>query len=405
MLSFFSDADLANPYPAYAALREQGPLLRSQAFFGGAWLVTRFSDVESALKDRRLSARRTGGWLNRCGPQARSELSSFQQLFSRALLFQDAPDHHRLRCALAPGFKSSAWTNVPQYIQDFVHQQLSLIAPGDSFDFIDTIARPLPARVVAHLMGLDNAPIEKLGPWSADIAAFLGHPDPDFSLAHAAQWATLQMAEMFQEALRLRQRDHSWAQASDWLSLLLQAKAQGQIKSLEEMLAQCVMLLFAGHETTRHLLGNGLYLLASAPTVWQKLRDKPALLPLAIREMLRFESPVQYTGRRVAEGFEWHGQRLERGDLVVPLIGSAHRDPAVFPDPDEFQWNRQGVHHLAFGSGPHACIGALLTMIEAQSVFSTLLHHWPQAPHCLSEPLQTPSLLYRGFESLLLGSK
>jgi len=402
MLSCFSDANLADPYPGYAALREQGPLIPSQAFFGGAWLVTRFHDVESALKDHRLSARRTGGWLNRSAPQARRELSPLQQLFSRALLFQDAPSHHRLRRALAPGFKSSAWTDLPQRIQNFVFKQLSLAVPGGSFDFIETLARPLPARVVAHLMGLENAPIEKFGSWSADMAAFLGHPDPDFSLAQAAQSATLQMAEMFQQELRLRRRNRSWTQASDWLSLLLQAKDQGHIESLEELLAQCVMLLFAGHETTRHLLGNGLYLLASVPTVWQKLRAEPALLPLAIREMLRFESPVQYTGRRVAEAFEWHGHRLERGDLVIPLIGSAHRDSAAFSEPDEFQWNRRGVHHLAFGSGPHTCIGALLTMIEAQSVFSALLHHWPQAPHCVGAPAQMPSMLYRGFDHFVL---
>jgi hypothetical protein len=161
------------------------------------------------------------------------------------------------------------------------------------------------------------------------------------------------------------------------------------------------MLLFAGHETTRHLLANGLQLLLRHPEAWQALQQDPALIPGAVREMLRFDSPVQYTGRRVATAVSLHGQTLRRGDLVVALIGAANRDPRQHERPDEFDIARRSSPSLAFGQGPHVCIGASLTLMEAQLGFTRLLERWPglQLAETASLPLMG-SPLYRGPKEL-----
>lgn len=390
----------ADPYAAYAQLQAQGRVVRSDDFFGGACLLSHYDDVAWALKDERLSARRTGGWLNDTHECAREELAPLQHLFSRALLFQDAPEHTRLRQVLAPAFRPSAWQNLSQHISEHVHQVLDSLPANEPFDFMQAIACPIPAGVIVRLLGLQDIQTDDLMGWSNDIAAFIGHPCPDLEVGLKAQRATLALAGVFQRELVRRRRDAA-SPRSDWISLLLQAQASGQIRSAEEMLAQCVMLLFAGHETTRHLLGNGLHAVLEQPAAWAQLQSQPEGLGQALREMLRFDSPVQYTGRRVAQSFSIHGQTLQRGDLVILLIGAANRDPKVFTNPHTLQLDRRQAAHLSFGLGEHACIGAALTYLEAQAIWTVLLQRWPQ-PRLAQPPVPGRNLLYRGWERLVL---
>lgn len=402
LIPFDPSLALDDPYPAYAALRDAGPLHHSKAFFGGAWLLTRYDDVAQALKDPRLSAQRTGGWINHAGEEARTRLAPFQRLFARAMLFVDAPDHTRLRQVLTPGLRPSAWQQLAHDIAQDVDNALDALPPGQPFDFMQTFARPIPAKVVARLMGLADIRNDDFITWSDDIAAFIGHPAPDLALGQRAQRSALAMAAMFQRELQHRRASPLPAEPTDWAGLLLQAEAQGLIASTEELLAQCVMLLFAGHETTRHLLGNSVHALASRPGDWQRLQGDTRLLPGALREMLRFDSPVQYSGRRVAEPFTLHGQALARGDLVITLIGAANRDPAAYTEPDVLRIDRKEAAHLSFGTGPHVCIGAALTYLEAQAVLGALLRRWPQGPRLAGPPVRNANLLYRGFDSLPL---
>jgi cytochrome P450 len=205
------------------------------------------------------------------------------------------------------------------------------------------------------------------------LAAFIGAPMPTLALARRAQTSLLAMARYFErlsEHRRKRPRD-------DLVSRLVQAEAAGQIHAGPELLAQCAMLLFAGHETTRNLLGNGLNALLSHPAQWQRLCEERSLLPGAVRELLRYDSPVQYTGRRVITDLVLHGQALRRGDLVVALIGAANRDPQCFDRADELDITRRAGAALSFGAGPHVCIGAALTLMEAQILFGGMLRRWP----------------------------
>lgn len=388
-------AFLADPYPTYRELREAGPIHWSEEFFGGAWLLTRHADVEAALRHSAFSARRTGGWVM-TSDAARAELKPFQRMFARAMLFVDAPDHPRLRQVLNVGFQQQALNRLRPRVESMVAECLDRVDAGRDFDFLQAVARPLPANVIAGMLGIGPTDRTDFMAWADDLAAFIGAPQPNLELARSAQTSLLAMARCFETLLPRKRR----CPEDDLVSRLVQAEAAGQIRDGFESLAQCAMLLFAGYETTRHLLGNGLHVLLSHPAQWDRLRREPQLMSSAVRELLRFESPVQYTGRRVAADTVVHGRLLARGDLVLPLIGAASRDPARFDWPDTLDVARRQGSSLSFGCGPHACIGAALAVMEAEIVFGHVLQRWPALRLADSAPRWSGNAVYRGLSSL-----
>ncbi|WP_137895673.1 cytochrome P450 [Ramlibacter sp. 2FC] len=390
-------AFLADPYPAYRALREAGPIHWSEEFFGGAWLLTRHADVEGVLRDARFSAQRTGGWVNQAAAE-RGELAGFQQLFARALLFLDAPDHGRLRALLQPAFRPEALARLKPEIARIADELIDGLDDADEFDFIAQVARPLPVRVISTILGISGADRAEVMAWSDDLAAFIGAPEPTHEQARRAQASLLAMTRYFQAQISAKRE----APDDSLLSSLLQARERGEIQGEAELLAQCAMLLFAGHETTRNLLGNGLFALLSHPDQWALLQQDSSLVPGAVRELLRYDSPVQYTGRRVTTDLMLHGQRLRRGDLVLALIGAANRDPARHERPEELDITRADPGALSFGSGVHVCLGAALTRLEAEVVFGRLLARWPHLQLASTEPRWCANPAYRGLAALPL---
>lgn len=390
-------AFLDDPYPIYAALRDAGPIHWTEEFFGGAWLLTRHADVDAVLRDDlRFSAQRTGGWVMGRGEGARSELADFQRLFARAMVFVDAPNHQRLRGVMNAGFRGDALERLRPAIERWVEQRLDALDARAGFDFMEMLARPLPALVIAALMGIPDADRGEFITWSDDLAAFIGAPRPTLELARRAQASLLAMARYFAQLAPQRLCNPG----DDLVSHLALAEATGEIQAGAEMLAQCAMLLFAGYETTRNLLGNGLHALLAHPHQWQRLEQEPALLPSAVRELLRFDSPVQYTGRRVRTDLVLHGQPLRRGDLVVALIGAANRDPARYQRPDELDLARRAGASLSFGAGPHVCIGAALTLMEADLLLTRLLRRWPMLRLGDPRPCWNGNPVYRGLTAL-----
>jgi cytochrome P450 len=236
--------------------------------------------------------------------------------------------------------------------------------------------------------------------WSEDLASFIGEPQPSREQAKRAQVSLVAMSHYFDSLLALKRK----TPGDDLVSRLAAAEARGEIQDGAELLAQCAMLLFAGHETSRHLLGSGLQALLRHPAQWQRLRQEPDLLPSAVRELLRFESPVQYTGRRVTTDLMLHGQQLRRGDLVLPLIGAASRDPSRYAQPDMLDITRNEGSSLAFGSGSHTCIGAALTLMEAKIVFAQVLKRWPGLSLVDAAPRWGDKPAYRGLVTLPLRS-
>lgn len=395
-----------DPYPTYARWREAGPVHWSEDFFGGAWVLTRHADVDAVLRDdRRFSAQRTGGWVMDTlaeasvdGP-ARGELQAFQQLFARAMLFLDAPNHGRLRGVVAAAFRGDAIERLRAFVEAWLAERLERLDRLDAtagFDAIAEIARPLPAEVIARLMGIADAERPEFLAWSDVLAEFIGAPRPTLELTRRAQQALLAMAGFFDDLARQRTR----RDGDDLIGRLLQAQDAGTIVSRAELLAQCTMLLFAGHETTRNLIGNGLQALLSQRDQWERLCEAPGLVAGAVREVLRHDSPVQYTGRRVAVETEVHGRRLRRGELVVALIGAANRDPAVYDAPDRLDIGRRAGALLSFGAGPHVCIGAALSLLEAQAVIAAFARRWPGLRLASASPRRTGNPVYRGFVEL-----
>jgi cytochrome P450 len=377
----FGAAFLHDPYPVYRQLRAAGPVLWRDDVFQGAWLLTRHADVEMALRDPRFSSQRTGGWVKRIpgvdaslqGRRAQAALDAFQRLFGSAMVFLDGEDHQRVRRAMAAAFHPTQIRTLRADVERLTDELLAPLDARAGFDFIAQVARPLPSRVIALLLGIDCADEARFMAWSDDLAAFIGALQPTADQLRVAQRSLLQMVRYFDALLPARRT----APGTDLVSRLVQAEAAGEIRADGELLAQCAMLLFAGHETTRNLLGNGLYTLLAHPEAWARLRADEEGMALAVRELLRYDSPVQYTGRRVAQELTLHGTTLKRGDLVIALIGAANRDPDRFSDPDTFDIGRRAGSHLSFGSGPHVCIGAGLSLLEADVVLRAVLRRWP----------------------------
>ncbi len=401
-----NEAFLNDPYPAYRALHAEGPLHWNSEFCGGAWLLTGYADVAAVLRDPRFSVRRAGGWANSSGPGALTELREFKRIFSRSLLFVDAPQHTRLRQAMTTGFKPAALQGLAPQIQIIVDRLLDdVLAKAVSgtgqfteFDFMRDFARPLPALVIAGMLGIAAKDRKEFVAWSDDIAAFIGSPTPTLEIARRAQVSLIAMNEYFRQLLPQRRA----VLGDDLMSQLIRAEVGGGITTTKELLAQCCTLLFAGHETTRNLLGNGMLALLQHLQQWQALQAEPSLLPSALKELLRFDSPVQYTGRRLKVDVEMHSKVMRKGDLVIPLIGAANRDPAKFSDPDRLDIRRNEGAHLSFGYGPHVCIGATLTYLEAEIAMRSVIQRLPQLGLVGAAQSWSKNAVYRSLNHLPL---
>ncbi len=387
-------------------------------FFGGAWVVSDYALCEQVLRDNsRFSAARTGGWV---GSVSDADLAAdsaaengatptghqaFQRLFARAMLFVDAPQHQRLRAIMQPFFKPSELEKLRSYIEATVAQRCAAIEAASTaclaFDWIGEFARPLPAAVIVRFLGLQGvsaAEQAQFMQWSRDLAIFIGVPVADKSHWRAAQRSILQMAAFFSRVFT-----QGRVAAGSLLARLHEATQNGEMDEAE-LIAQSAMLLFAGHETTRHLLGTSVLRLLQSPAQWQKLRAQPALAPNAVRELLRFEPPVQYTGRRARCDMELGGQAIKRNDLILACIAAAHRDEKRYQQADTLDIERASVASLAFGSGAHVCIGAALTQMEAEITLAHIAQRWPNLRLASAEKTDWDhsNLAYRGLQSLAL---
>jgi cytochrome P450 len=350
---------LADPYPAYDRLRCDHPLFWSEQL--GCWLVTRHDDASAALRD---PERFSSALPSAAAGRSDSPLADFFDLTRRWLFFRDPPEHTRLRLPVARLLAAGSVEQLRPVIQQVTDELLDAGRPAGGLDLVSQLAFPLPATVLARLLTSNTEDPARLFGWMQDIAAASRCPQ-DESRVRAGHQATAELTA------HLRQRAAGPPQENGLGQLL-----GGGLEPVEAT-AQSLLLVFAGNETTQHLIANGLGALLCHPDQMQRLRTEPALIEPAIEELLRYDSPVQGVSRVARQEVHWHGQTIRPGDEVLVLLGSANRDPERFTEPARLDLDRTVNAHLAFGLGSHYCPGAALARLEARVAILTLLGRFP----------------------------
>jgi cytochrome P450 len=395
-LDLKSPPNARNPFPVYRLLRDRAPLHWSEGLC--AWLVSRYSDVLAVFDQPvRFSSDRFRKLDPRYASE-RPEVKAVSEVLGDWLVFRDPPDHTRLRALLQKSFTPRQLEKNRGRIQATIDELLDQAASRGEMDFIRDFAFPLPALVIAILLGAPTRDIESVKRWSDQLAAYLGGAVDGRDNFREARDGVASLADYFRSLLH----DRAGRPRDDLMGLMSGAEHEGEKLNQEEVVSNCVLLLFAGHETTTNLLGNGLLHLLRCPEQLALLRAHPTLTPSAVEELLRYDSPVPATAKVATESLEWHGQEIQRGEMVVPLISSANRDPRQFPDPDRLDLRRKPNRHLAFGFGIHFCLGAPLARLEAQLAFDTVLRRFEGLGLAVEEPSWKPTLFLRGLESLRL---
>ena len=366
---------------------------------GGKWAVwSIFSHAEcsSIAKDPRLSAKRAKQMLLPLPLSRQSEFAELARMLSLWLIFMDPPEHTRLRKLLNKGFSAAAVEGLRPQAEAIVDQMLKQLPHGSDIDLMREFANPMPVRIISELLGVPQALHGTFVDASRAIAVFRGNPNRTVEEARAAQDALVELTEFFRKTVAERRRN----KGSDLISLLIDIEEEGEVLTEEELYAQCIALLFAGHETTRNLIGNGMYTLLKNPQQAAELREKPEMIRSAVEELLRYESPVQFTARVLKEDIEVCGQRIPKGWTVQCMLGAANRDPKQFEEPDRLDLKRLNNQHLAFSAGLHFCIGAQLARLEGQIAILNLVQRFPEMKLAEPRPEWAPTFGFRGLKSL-----
>ena len=393
----FSDEILQDPYPTYTRLLDEGPL--HYVDVGSKWAVwSVFSHAECSLiaKDPRCSAKRAQQMLLPLPPSRQAEFSELARMFSLWLIFMDPPEHSRLRKLLNKGFAPAAIEALRPQVEAIVDRMLKPLRRGAEVDVMSEFANPMPVSVISEMMGVPEALHGTFVDWSRAIALFRGSPNRTVEHARAAQDAMIQLTEYFRQTVAERKRN----KGNDLISLLIDIEEEGEVLTEEELYAQCIALLFAGHETTRNLIGNGMYTLLQNPEQTAELRENPEMIRSAVEELLRFESPVQFTARVLKEDIELCGQHIPQKWTILCMLGAANRDPKRFKDPNQLDLKRLNNQHLAFSAGPHACIGGQLARLEGQIAILNLVQRFPEMKLTGPRPEWASTFGLRGLNDL-----
>lgn len=368
-----------DPYPTYRRLRDEAPVHYSERI--QSWVLTRHRDVEALFTNPRFSADRTKArkYRGTAGP-------------SPASLQVDPPEHTRIRRLVTKAFTPRALRQLHPRTAEITDSLLDAAEERDEIDLIADVAYPLPLTVLTELLGVPRGDHDLFRRFALAMAEGVDHAYADRRSEIGAEvWTYLERVA----AERRREP------ADDLIShLVAVSETDGDRLGDDEVVGVAVTLLFAGHETTVNLIGNGMLALLRNPEELERLRRDPGLAPSAIEELLRYESPAQIISRTVDEDLELDGHRLREGDAVVALLGAANRDPDVFVDPDRLDIGRSPNPHVAFGQGIHFCLGAPLTRMEAEIAFPALLERFPHLRLVTDHPGWRDTAVLRGLRTL-----
>ena len=380
---------LADPYPTYHRLRAEDPVHHSPL---GFWVLTRYEDVASVLRDPRFIKE----------PLAALVAARFGAEVPRgvglSMLDRDPPDHTRLRSLVSKAFTPRVVEGLRPRIQQIVDELVTRAEAVGSMDVIEEFAYPIPVNVICEMLGVPVADHERFKGWSLDIARGLDSIwlPPDSEIPRRSAASRHAISDYFRGLIAERRA----RPRGDLLSALIAAEEAGDKLNEEELLATCILLLIAGHETTVNLIGNGMLALLRNPRELRRLRETPGLITSAVEELLRYDGPVQRTARVASADATIGGRTIARGEMVMPFIGAADRDPSQFTDPDRLDLTRSDNRHIAFGWGIHFCLGAPLARVEGQIAIDTLVRRLPTLELVSHEPEYRQSLTLRGLKTL-----
>jgi surfactin family lipopeptide synthetase A len=382
---------LANPYPLFHRMRSEDPVHWDP--FLHAWVVTRYADVLEVLLSFSADRTPTPAQLDDMGL---SSLNPIARVMVKQMLFMDAPAHTRLRGLSSKAFTPARVEQLRGHIQDITKSLLDGLEAKDEIDVIAQLAEPLPAIVTAEMLGVPTSDHAQLKRWSADFAEMLGNFQHNPERYPRVLQAVAGMTEYFQDAIR-QQREHP---REGLIHSLLTAEIDGDRLTEEEVIANCIVTMVGGQETTTNLIGNGVLTLLRNPGEMERLRNDLSLIPSAVEEMLRYESPSQHTARMCPSDREMGGKKIQKRQAVIAVMAAANRDPERFPDPDRFDVARKDNRHLAFGYAAHFCFGAPLARVEGQVVLEAFLERFSKVS-LSPEPLEWRSNLgLRGLKAL-----
>src|SRR2546425_804761 len=383
---------LADPYPAYRAMRERSPVCRDAS--GTHWVVTGYTEARTVLTDPRF------GEAAGRGGRIRVSLTSVEGpdgLPGRVetMLSQDPPEHTRLRRLVSKAFTPRAVEKMRPLIQEIVNELLDGLAGHAEFDLVSELAWPLPVIVIAEMLGIPREDRGRFKRWSDAMVATLGG---DYSSLDEARRSNEELVDYVSRVIADRRKQPR----DDLISRLVAAEESGQRMSEDEMLGTVALLLVAGNETTTHLISSGMLVLLRNPAQMARLREDPSLLPSAVDEMLRYTGPVHTTRRQAGEDVPLGDARIRRGEVVVGILAAANRDPNKYEDPDRFDVARNPTDHVAFGDGIHFCLGAALARLEGQIAIGTLLRRFPNLQLLDDQPEWAGTSAIRGVTSVRL---
>ncbi|MCL6672936.1 cytochrome P450 [Streptomyces panaciradicis] len=387
-------AFLADPYPVYAELRAAGRVHYFEAT--DQWLVPHHADVSALLRERRLG--RT--YLHRFGHEdfgrtaPPPEHEPFHTLNDHGMLDLEPPDHTRIRRLVSKAFTPRTVERLKPYVGDLAGKLVDRLVENGGGDLLSDVAEPLPVAVIAEMLGIPESDRAPLRPWSADICGMY-ELNPSEDTARKAVQASVEFSEYLRELIAERRKEPG----DDLISGLIAAHDEGDRLTEQEMISTAVLLLNAGHEATVNATVNGWYALFRNPEQLAALRADHTLVPTAVEELMRYDTPLQLFERWVLDDIEIDGTVIPRGSEIAMLFGSANHDPEVFRDPERLDLTRADNPHISFSAGIHYCIGAPLARIELAASMTALLEKAPTLS-LSEEPRRKPNFVIRGLEGL-----
>jgi len=389
-------AILANPFPLYRRMQDEDPAHWSPQL--KAWVLTRYDDVKGVCLDGGMSSDRLRPFFAALPSAEAARMEQLARTLTRWMVFRDPPDHTRLRRLAAKVFHVRSIHALRPNVEALTAWLLDGIGERESFDFVSEFASPLPALVIMDMLGVPRAELARLKHLSDEMALFIGSAREAREKYDRAEAATREMGEFFRRLITLRRS----APLPDLLSALVHLEEAGDRLSDDELVATCVLLLFAGHETTAHHIANGLLALLEFPGELERLRANPGLAAAAVEELLRYDGPIGAQVRIVQAGRALHGKTLQPGERVFLMMNAANRDPRAYQDPDRLDLTRNGVPHLSFGFGAHICLGFPLARLEGQIALPAVLGRWRRIELATPELQWLDSMVLRGVQAMPL---